>query len=78
MQGSAYSCGLPLQQPGRPFYFVEVSEVPIAKASPLNALQPRAMYTRTSQVGSSCKAVLLAITRCTASDVCQFRPCQKA
>ena len=52
MQGNASSCGLPLTQPGRPFYFVEVLEVPAKGASPLHALPPRAMYTRTSQVCS--------------------------
>ena len=50
MQDNATSAGLPLPQPGRPFYFVEVSEVPVKAASPLHALPPRAMYTRTSQV----------------------------
>ena len=54
MQGNAHQCGLPLPQPGRPFYFVEVSEVPARSASPLNALPPRAMYSRTSQVRSYC------------------------
>lgn len=50
MQDNATSAGLPLPQPGRPFYFVEVSQVPVKSASPLHALPPRAMYTRTSQV----------------------------
>ena len=50
MQENATSAGLPLPQTGRPFYFVEVSEVPAKSASPLHALPPRAMYTRTSQV----------------------------
>ncbi len=50
MQENATSAGLPLPQTGRPFYFVEVSEVPAKSASPLHALPPRAMYTRTSQL----------------------------
>ena len=54
MQSNVHPCGLPLTQPVRPFYFVEVSEVPAASASPLNALPPRAMYSRTSQVRFYC------------------------
>ncbi len=57
MQDNATSAGLPLAQPGRPYYFVEVSEVPAKSASPLHALPPRAMYTRTSQV---CKGLFCA------------------
>ena len=57
MQDNATSAGLPLAQPGRPYYFVEVSEVPAKAASPLHALPPRAMYTRTSQVRTVSQSV---------------------
>ena len=50
MQSNAFSCGLPLPQPGQPFYFVEVSEVPVPSGAPLSALPPRALYSRVSQV----------------------------
>ena len=50
MQSNAFSCGLPLPQPGQHFYFVEVSEVPAPSGAPLSALPPRALYSRVSQV----------------------------
>lgn len=57
IQPNAFSCGLPIPQPKRPFYFVDVSVLPTAaqaQASPASAassaspsaLPPRAMYSR--------------------------------
>lgn len=56
MQPNTFSCGLPIPQPKRPFYFVDVSALPPAalastgsvassSASP-RALPQRAMYSR--------------------------------
>ena len=52
---AALSCGLPIAQPGRPFYFVEVSELPSARGagrhiSTHDALAARNMYSRLPQV----------------------------
>ncbi len=42
--------GLPIAQPGRPFYFVEVSELPQPNEAPLDALAPRNLYSRLPSV----------------------------
>lgn len=51
MQSNLHPCGLPIQQAGRPFYFVEVSAVdPNQPAPNHSALPPRSMYSRLPQV----------------------------